>query len=322
MSKTVLLTGAFGNIGTHVLRHLLAAGHRVVCLDLASDKNRRTAAAFGDRIRVIWGDLLQPELIRAGLAGVDAVVHMAGIIPPLSEHNPALATAVNVDATAGLIRAMEESGPARRLVFASSMGVAGQEQHRRQPPLTVNLPPSPSDHYGQTKVRCEELIRASTLQWSILRIAACPPMDLGTSDPTQLAIMFEASVDGRAEFVHMDDAGLAFANAVDCDAAIGKVLFIGGGERCRTRALDFYNRLLGTMGLGPLKPEKFRPGPSYFFGDWLDTRESQALLRFQRHSLDDYFIALRQRVGFKRHLMRLVAPLANRHIEKHSPYGR
>lgn len=321
MSKTVLLTGAFGNIGTHVLRHLLAAGHRVVCLDLASDKNRRTAAAFGDRIRVIWGDLLQPELIRAGLAGVDAVVHMAGIIPPLSEHNPALATAVNVDATAGLIRAMEESGPARRLVFASSMGVAGQEQHRRQPPLTVNLPPSPSDHYGQTKVRCEELIRASTLQWSILRIAACPPMDLGTGDPTQLAIMFEASVDGRAEFVHMDDAGLAFANAVDCDAAIGKVLFIGGGERCRTRALDFYNRLLGTMGLGPLKPEKFRPGPSYFFGDWLDTRESQALLRFQRHSLDDYFIALRQRVGFKRHLMRLVAPLANRHIERHSPYG-
>ena len=64
MSKTVLLTGAFGNIGTHVLRHLLAAGHRVVCLDLASDKNRRTAATFGDRIRVIWGDLQQPELIR------------------------------------------------------------------------------------------------------------------------------------------------------------------------------------------------------------------------------------------------------------------
>lgn len=322
MSKTVLLTGAFGNIGSHVLRHLLAAGHRVVCLDLASDKNRRTAATFGDRVRVIWGDLQQPEVIRASLAGVDTVVHMAGIIPPLSEHNPALATAVNVDATAGLIRAMEESGQARRLVFASSMGVAGQEQHRRQPPLTVDLPTSPSDHYGQTKVRCEELIRASALQWSILRIAACPPMDLGTGDPTQLAIMFEASVDGRAEFVHMDDAGLAFANAVDCDAAIGKVLFIGGGERCRTRALDFYNRLLGTMGLGPLKPEKFRPGPSYFFGDWLDTQESQALLRFQRHSLDDYFTAMRQRVGFKRHLMRLVAPLANRHIEKHSPYGR
>lgn len=321
MSKTVLLTGAFGNIGTHVLRHLLAAGHRVVCLDLASDRNRRSAASFSSRIRVVWGDLQHPEVIRESLVGVDTVVHMAGIIPPLSERNPALATAVNVDATAALIRAMEASAQARRLVFASSMGVAGQEQHRRQPPLTVDLAPSPSDHYGQTKVRCEELIRTSTLQWSILRIAACPPMDLGTGDPTQLAIMFEASVDGRAEFVHMDDAGLAFANAVDCDDAIGKVLFIGGGERCRTNALAFYNSLLGTMGLGPLNPAKFRPGPSYFFGDWLDTRESQALLRFQRHSLEDYFTAMRQRVGFKRHLIRLVAPLANRHIEKHSPYG-
>lgn len=322
MSKTVLLTGAFGNIGSHVLRHLLAAGHRVVCLELESDRNRRTAAGFGDRIRVVWGDLLQPEVIRDSLAGVDAVVHMAAVIPPLSELKPALATAVNVDGTAGLIRAMEASPQARRLVFASSMGVAGQEQHRRQPPLTADTPPTPSDHYGATKLRCEELIRASTLEWSILRIAACPPMELGTGDPSQLAIMFEATVDGRAEFVHMDDAGLAFANAVDCDAAIGKTLFIGGGERCRTNALDFYNRLLGTMGLGPLKPEKFRPGPTYFFGDWLDTQESQALLRFQRHSLDDYFTAMRERVGFKRHLMRLVAPLANRHIERHSPYGR
>lgn len=320
MSKTVLLTGAFGNIGTHVLRHLLAAGHRVVCLELNTDRNRRTAQSFGDRIRVIWGDLRSPETIRQGLQGVDAVVHMAAIIPPLSEQNLALATAINVDVTAELIKAMAESPTARRLVFASSMGVAGQAQHRRQAPLTVDMAPTPTDHYGQTKALCEQMLRDSRLQWSILRIAACPPLELGGGDASQLGIIFEGTVDGRAEFVHVDDAGLAFANAVSCDAAIGKTLFIGGGASCQTQALVFYNALFGAMGLGPLNPRKFRPGPTWFFGDWLDTRESQELLRFQRHSLEDFYGTMRRQMGAKRYLMRLVSPLANRYIESQSPY--
>jgi hypothetical protein len=65
---------------------------------------------------------------------------------------------------------------------------------------------------------------------------------------------------------------------VDCDEAIGKILFIGGGESCRCYALEFYNRLFPTMGLGPLKPMVLRPGPPYFFGDWVDTTDSQELL--------------------------------------------
>lgn len=320
MTKTVLLTGAFGNIGAHVLSHLLAARHRVMCLDLENDRTRKAARALGERVRVVWGDLCDPATVRRGLEGVDAVIHMAAIIPPVSERNPQLATRVNVDASAGLIAAMEASPTAKRLVFASSMGVAGLEQHRRQPPLTADMPPSPSDHYGHTKVDCENMIRASGLRWSILRIAACPPLE-PSKDISQVAVIFETTADGRTEFVHMDDAGLAFANAVDCDEAAGRILLIGGGPRCQTRALHFYNELLGASGLGPLRAGKFRPGPTYFFGDWLDTRESQELLRYQRHTLEDFFAAMRRHVGPKRHLLRLIAPLANRYIEKYSPYG-
>ncbi|HSW13114.1 MAG TPA: NAD(P)-dependent oxidoreductase [Solimonas sp.] len=317
---TVLLTGAFGNIGSHVLHHLLAAGHELVCLDLENPRTRALAEALGARIRVVWGDMCDPAVMAQALEGVDAVVHMAAIIPPLSETNEALATRVNVGATATLLRLMEGSPRARRLVFASSMGVAGQEQHRRSPPLQVDAAPTPSDHYGRTKAECEALIHASSLQWTILRIAACPPTTLKPGGAEEMSIIFEATVDGRAEFVHPDDAGLAFANAVTCDAAIGKTLFLGGGPRCQARAIDFYNNLLGSMGLGPLDPAAFRPGPTWFFGDWLDTRESQALLQFQRHSLDDYYAGLRRSLGWKRWLFRAVAPLANRHIHRQSRY--
>ncbi len=320
MNQTVLLTGAFGNIGAHVLDHLLAAGHRVVCLDLPGPKTRAVAARYGDRIDVIWGNLCDADLQRRALAEVDAVIHMAAIIPPLSESNESLATEVNLGATQLMVRLMEEMPRAKRLVFASSMTLGGKEQHRRSPPMRTNEPPSPCDHYGRTKARCEELLRASRLQWTILRIAACPATDQKAGSSEESALIFDASIGGRVELVHADDAGLAFANAVACDAAIGKTLFVGGGQRCQMTALDFYNRMLAAMGLGPLDPKAFRPGAPYFFGDWLDTTESQALLQFQRHSAEDYFAELGRNFGWKRHLLRLVAPLANREIQKRSPW--
>ena len=321
MSHAVLVTGAFGNIGSRTVRHLLSQGHRVVAVDLQTPKTEAVAATFGDTINILWGSICDRDIWATALEGIDTVVHMAAIIPPLSERNPKLAVAVNQTATFDLVDHMQKSATAKRLIFASSMTVAGHEQYLRAPPLSVDDQLKPTDLYGKTKAECEDYIRASTLQWSILRIAACPPSEVSfSSDTYAIEIIFESSPDGRIEVVHNDDAALAFANAVTCDAAIGKILFVGGGERCRTLALDFYNRVFAAMGIGPLRPEVFRPGPPYFFGDWLDTAESQKLLAFQRHTIDDICAELRSSAGFKRWLLKPIAPLVNRILERRSPY--
>jgi len=320
MSQTILLTGAFGSIGSRVLRNLLADGHRLTCLDLKSPGAEAVSRAYADRVRIVWGDICERAVLEDALRGAGAVIHMAAIIPPLANDKPDLATAINVEATRTLVELMERSANAKRLVFASSMGLAGLEQHRREPPLRTDEPPAPNDHYGRTKASCETLIRASTLQWTLLRIAACPPERGGSED--EIKMIFDFSADGRVEFVHGDDVARAFSNAVRCDAAIGRLLFVGGGARCQTYAYDFFNSMLGATGLGPLPRAAFRPGPPYFFGDWLDTDESQALLRFQQHTLADLYASQRQAAGYKRHLLRLVAPLVNRRLLKHSPYWK
>ena len=123
---------------------------------------------------------------------------------------------------------MEASPTARRLVFASSQGVFGDVQDR-EPPLRVDTPVSPTDEYGRHKVACEEAIQQSRLQWSILRLAAATPIRLiGYShDPS---IIFEFSPDARFEFIHPADAGTAFARAVACEEAIGKILNIAAAR--------------------------------------------------------------------------------------------
>jgi UDP-glucose 4-epimerase len=320
MRHAVLVTGAFGNIGRRTVHHLLNAGHRVVAVDLKTPKTEAIAASFGDTLEVVWGNICDSTLWPRVLTGIDSVVHLAAIIPPLAYRNPGLATAVNQTATIALLKSMEASPTAKRLVFASSMVVAGHEQESRVPPLTVAEAPRPSDLYGVTKAECERHITASTLHWSILRIAVCPPSEVTLQDVASFDIMFESSATGRVEVIHNDDAALAFANAVDCDDAVGKILFIGGGKTCRSTALDFFNQTLTAMGMRPLKPESLRPGAPFFFGDWLDTEESQKLLKFQKRSLDDIVAEMKDRAGFRRLLLKIISPVVSPMLERRSPH--
>ncbi|BBZ40713.1 3-beta hydroxysteroid dehydrogenase [Mycobacterium conspicuum] len=316
----VLLTGALGSIGAASLAALLDEGHDVVGFDLESRRARDLASGFsgfGGRARFVWGDITDPESLRHALAGVDAVVHLAAIIPPYSDKAPELARRVNLDATLDLIAQMEASPTAKRLVFASSQGIFGDLQDR-EPPLRADTPVCPTDAYGRQKVACEQAIRQSGLRWSILRLSAVTPLHLQAQDPS---IMFEISPDARFEFLHPADAGTAFARAVACEASIGKVLNIAGGENCRMTYYDFVNALMGAMGIGPLPIDAFvRQRPPRYFGDWADTAESQQLLRYQQRGLDAQLDDMRRDFGAKRHIVRFVRPLATWFVVRSSAY--
>jgi nucleoside-diphosphate-sugar epimerase len=313
----VFLTGALGNIGLSTLRALLVEGHDVVAFDLESRRARRLATGFDGRVRFVWGDITAPETLRSAMEGVDAVIHLAAIIPPSTDRAPDLARKVNVDATENLIAQMEASPTAKRLVFASSQGVFGDIQDR-EPPLRVDSPVSATDEYGRHKVKCEQTIRQSHLRWSILRLAAVTPIHLQAQDPS---IMFEFSPDARFEFLHPADAGTAFARAVGCEASISKTLFIAGGANCRMTYYDFTSALMKAIGIGPIPIDAFvRTTPRRFFGDWVDTEESQRLLRYQTRGLNEQLADMRNDFGMLVPVIRLVRPLATWFVTRSSAY--
>jgi nucleoside-diphosphate-sugar epimerase len=313
----VLLTGAMGNIGFRTLEALLVEGHDVVAFDLESRRARRLASGLRGRVPVVWGDITDPESVRHGLEGVDAVIHLAAIIPPATDRVPDLARKVNVDGTSNLIAQMESSPTAKRLVFASSVGIFGDIQDRT-PPLRVDTPVSPTDKYGRHKVLCEQVIRQSELRWSILRLAAVTPIHLQAQDPS---IMFEFSPDARFEFLHPADAGTAFARAVACAESIEKTLYIAGGANCRMTYYDFTNALMSAIGIGPIPIDAFAPTkPPRFFGDWVDTDESQRLLQYQKRGLNEQLADMKQDFGMLVPFIRLVRPLATWFVTRRSGY--
>ena len=318
----VLLTGAFGNIGTSTLGELIRAGHRVRCFDLPTPANRATALRYGrelgENLQVAWGDLRQPEEVAAAVCGQDVVVHLAFIIPKLSitgfesELRPDWAREINVGGTRNLIQAMKLLPAPPRLMFTSSYHVFGQTQDQ-PPPRTVWDPVQPIEHYAHHKVECERLVRTSGLEWSIYRLSAALPFAIKL-DPG----MFDVPLDNRMEFVHSRDIGLAIANGMSQPDIWRKVLLIGGGARCQYYYREIVERVLAAAGMGMLPPEAF--SQVQFATDWVDTGESQRLLAYQTRTLDDYIREMKAALGARRWLFRAARPLARRILLSRSPY--
>ncbi len=324
-AKKVLLTGAFGNIGSLAIRELLLQGYSVVAFDKDGPITRKNAKPFSDtNIRIVWGDITVKQNIEAALQGVDAVIHLAGIIPPLSESNPKLCHAVNVDGTRFIIEAMQKLPSARRLVIASSIAVYGKKQWRFTPPLTSSDPVAPDDIYGKSKAECEAMAQSSSLDWTIMRIAACPPVNINNMDSFKGNPVLDCHPDCRLEVIHPADAALAFVNALSCEAAIGKILLLGGGKKNQVTIQQQFAGMLTAIGQNPVPREAFHmKEPIEFYGDWVDTEESQRLLKFQRHSVQQQHQEFWQSVGLIRYILLLfkpLAPLASWAVKQFSPY--
>ncbi len=293
----VLVTGGLGSIGTHVVDALASLGHEVVVFD------RHTRSG----VRVHVGDLCSAADVTAALEGMDAVVHLAGIIPPLSESNTALAHAVNVEGTANLVRAMEAS-TCRRLVFASTASVHGVPTGRA---VRADDPLAPPNAYAKQKVLAEQCIRGSTLAWTILRVPAVPPVRSLKGKHKESTLLLEIPPEGQIEVLHPDDAGLAFANAVARDEAIGCTLMIGGGQAngCQLTGYAFASGITRAVGLGQLPRSVFGAGSKQAYSAWVDTTESQRLLAYQRHTFADITLELRRSLGALYYVARVFSPL-------------
>ncbi len=309
----VLLTGAFGNIGSSTLEELLRQGHRVTCFDLPTKANIKKARRLGNKIDMIWGDVRNRKDVADAILGQDAVIHLAAIIPPRSELDPEYAEQVNVTGTRNVVEALKSTSNPARLVFSSSVSVFGRK-FSTPPPRTVDESIEPSDNYSRHKILCEEMIRSSGLRWAILRFPAVPPLVSLQMDP----IMFDIALHTRIEFLHTRDAGLALANAVSSDEVLGKILLMGGGSRCQFEYCDYVGKTLDAAGIGRLPSEAFGSEP--FYTDWVDSSESESLLFYQRHTYTDYLREFSGNLGFKRFIIPFFRPFIRRALLRCSPY--
>jgi dTDP-L-rhamnose 4-epimerase len=133
MSKTILITGGAGFIGSHLSDELLEHGYRVKILDNISEQVHGRAdrpSYLHDDVELIKGDVRDPEIFDKALKGVNAVYHFAAMVGVgQSMYQIIDYTDVNNLGTAALLESLIKR-PVERLVVASSMSIYGEGLYR------------------------------------------------------------------------------------------------------------------------------------------------------------------------------------------------
>ena len=270
MSGPVLITGGAGSVGRILVSRLRQDGRSVRVFDLPS---MNYAGLEGvDGIEVIKGDITDADTVRRAVDGVEAVIHLAAILPPASERDRARTFAVNVEGTTQIIRALESLAPQATLVFSSSVSTYG-DTTQEPPPVQVNHAQRAIDVYAESKIVGEQVLRDSQASWVILRIA-------GIAVPAfqEPPAVWPFMPDQRVELVHRDDVVTAIYHAATSPAARGKTFNIAGGSTWQMTGREYVERLYDLLGVSP-EEATFRTSPGWV--DWYDTEASQQLLTYQ-----------------------------------------
>jgi uncharacterized protein YbjT (DUF2867 family) len=224
----ILVTGASGFVGRHILRALEAAGKDV--RSLVRDPGK--AAGLGGE--VVQGDMTDPASLRRAVEGVDAVIHLVAVRQGKEE----TFQRVMVQGSSDLLDAAKEAG-VRRLVLMSALGTS--EANRDLVP------------YYRAKWDVEQLVKGSGLDHVIFRPSFIFGPDGGII-PTFRRLVKLAPVtpiigsgDKRIQPIWADDLAAYFVQGLDLDAATTRTFELGGPDAVTWN--EFWARFKLALGV-------------------------------------------------------------------------
>jgi nucleoside-diphosphate-sugar epimerase len=218
-STQLLVTGATGFVGGHLVTELAKKGYSVTAL-VRKGSARGHLEELG--IGMVEGNLEDPQSLLGATRGKEVVIHLAAYYTLTGKR--ALYEKVNVEGTRSLLEACLRNGT-RRFIYCSSTEAIGPVEH---PPAGEDSKPSPQNEYGRTKLKAEEIVKgyaARGLDYTILR----PSGLYGPGNVNDVSYWFITAVcrnslatrfivgsgENLVQFTHVSDAVKGFVLALE-----------------------------------------------------------------------------------------------------------
>ncbi len=264
----VLLTGATGFIGSHVLEQILSQEDRIRVYALPETVPQ---IRHPDRVEIVIGDLSESASLRRAVAGIETVYHLAALLPG-SPHTELMR--VNMDGTEHLLQASSTAGNVRRFVFTSSVAVYEGAFYPEAWPLTEVSqvrPRGPQSlrSYGLSKAAAERCIQEYAGNYGFEYVVLRPSTSYGQGSKLMEDLVRRVLADpwagtGRLarqtmQLIHVRDLAEVIARAGVHPAAANGTFNVSGTETYMYRNIAaMIRRLAGFLDEGTLLPDPSR----------------------------------------------------------------
>ena len=248
--KTVVVTGAGGFIGSHLVEHLVHDGARVRAMLRYTSRGQRGALdlvpdSVLDSVDITLGDVRDFDAVREICRGADAIFHLAALIGiPYSYEHPQEVIDTNILGTSNVLLAAKEFGSLERIVLTSTSEVYGSALRI---PMDEEHPLQAQSPYSATKIAADALglsfHRSFALPVTIVRPfnAYGPRQSARAVIPTILSQALAGmtlrlgTLDTTRDFTFVADTARGFAAVAASDDALGEVVNIGSGTEVSIR---------------------------------------------------------------------------------------
>jgi len=292
----VLVTGAGGFIGGHLVERLVREGARVRAMVHYNSRGERGTLDWLDpdvvaNVEVAAGELRDSESVATAVSGVEVVFHLgAQIAIPYSYVNPRDFFETNVLGSLNVAQAARSAG-VRRVIHTSTSEVYGTAQ---QIPITEDHPLQPQSPYAASKVGADTLMHSFHRSYE-LPVTVLRPFN--TYGPHQSAraiiptIVSQAlaggplrlgSTDPRRDLTFVADTVEGFLAAAESPAAIGQTVQIGTERDVSVQEIvDVVGDILGRQLVVELDPGRVRPEASEVMRLVASPRRARELMRWE-----------------------------------------
>jgi len=248
--KTVVVTGAGGFIGSHLVERLLGEGARVRAMLRYTSRGQRGCLdllpeSLLDDVAVTMGDVRDFDAVREVMRGADAIFHLAALIGiPYSYEHPQEVIDTNIIGTSNVLLAAKELATLERVVLTSTSEVYGSAV---RVPMDEDHPLQAQSPYSATKIAGDALgvsfHRSFGLPVTIVRPfnAYGPQQSARAVIPAIIsqAVTGDAlrlgTLDTTRDFTFVEDTARGFVAVAGADAAVGEVVNLGSGREVSIR---------------------------------------------------------------------------------------
>ncbi|MDF1683494.1 MAG: NAD-dependent 4,6-dehydratase LegB [Legionellaceae bacterium] len=293
----ILVTGADGFIGSHLVETLVRSGHNVKAFVLYNAFNSwgwldQCAPDVKGKFEIFSGDIRDPYGVKEAMKGCDAVMHLAALIAiPYSYHSPDTYVDTNIKGTLNILQAARELG-VERVVHTSTSEVYGTAQFV---PITEEHPLQGQSPYSASKIAADQLAYSFYTSFGLPVVIARPFNTYGPRQSARAVIptiitqiakgkrqIHLGAISPTRDFNYVQDTVAGFVAALNATQGLGEM--INFGSNFEISIGDTVQLIAEVMNVEieiVTDEARLRPEKSEVERLWADNQKAKALFDWQ-----------------------------------------